>query len=213
MWPSPTRQGELRGLADRVRHAGVLTGVDVPERLDAADTGWLGEQRLVLQRPGCLVAAADRTSRLSHPVRRQLACVGVLSATELLRGLLRARPGYQDVDAAAIGVWAMAQHDLTALPDGHFAMRPGTRTWQLRSDPLILELVGAGQTASRRDILARLVADGLTPASASLWLVRCPWLRPADQRAVFWRAGPPATSPAPGRPPSRQRRPRGMSAR
>ena len=190
LWPSPARKGDLRDLADRVRKAGILTGVDFQERLDAADTGWLGAQR-----PRYPAAAADHTSRLSRPVRRQLACVGALSATELPQGLLRARPGYRDPARRALRLEARGAHAAAT------------------QRPVILELVRAGQAASRGDILARLVTDGLPPASASLWLVRCPWLRPAGQRAVFRRAGLPATTPAPGRPPCRQRRPRGMSAR
>ena len=186
---------ERRHELDTVRATVRAVGAVRPQQpLGWSDELWLADLGVALD-DGHLVARDDANSAVSRAVRRQLAAVGPLSPAELFVGLLRSavlregplrtRAEAAGLTVGAISAWAANQGDIEVVVSTRAVLlrltSPRAR-WLRASDPCVLALLEQSDVVTRRDVVAALTAHGHGAGSASVWLVRCPWLRPVGAR-------------------------------
>lgn len=202
--PDPVQRGELEALAADVRAVGAAPA---PCHLGWSDELHLAEAGIVVE-AGNLVARQDTRSAMARALRRQLAAVGSLTPAELLAGLLRSgllREGVlrRRVDLAGltemtVTAWAAQQHDIeldSSTGGDRLGLAGPSARWLRPSDPCVLALLERSDIVTRQDVVAALTAHGHRTGSASVWLVRCPWLRPAGSRGQHRRAGSMSLAP------------------
>ena len=104
---------------------------------------------------------------------------------ELVAGAGRERPNLRGLTGDALLIWALEQDDLVV--DGDIISLTGeAERWLRATDPCVRELfTDVDVVLSRTDVLEALVAHGSQPELATVWLVRCSWLRPAGYRGAY----------------------------